>query len=41
MTSAYNIYDRSHFEFYLRFEFYFFTFYVYMQAKHDSFYAKG
>ena len=41
MTSAYNIYDRSHFEFYLSFEFYFYRFSVYIQVKHDSFYAQG
>ena len=39
MTSAYKICDRGHFEFCLHFEFYFYPFSVYLQAKHDSFCA--
>ena len=39
MTSAYKICDRGHFEFCLHFEFYFYPFSVYLQAKHDSFFV--
>ena len=39
MTSVYEICDRRHFEICLHFEFYFYPFSVYLQAKHDSFCA--
>ena len=39
MTSAYKICDGGHFELCLHFEFYFYLFSVYLQAKHDSFCA--
>ena len=39
MTSAYKICDRSHFEFCLHFEFYFYPFSFYLQAKHDIHYT--
>ena len=41
MTSANKICDRDHFEFCLHFEFYFYPFFVCLQAKHDLFCAEG